>query len=176
MTALGSSSMHSMHMYDAPIRLSMGTVWITRSMRWIYKGINSAYTGLFFLTISIPIGSFFYLVILYFNKRLATSFDINFSLDLKNCEKSWRTKSKLDGVIVHLKDIPTIALEKEAWYVRLFLKQLVIAVNAILLYHAELDKKFQHLDKSYAPLPPDIKVVTSQKLYSGRVKGYEYIV
>jgi hypothetical protein len=176
MTALGSSSMHSMHMFDAPIRLSIGAAWITRLMRWIYSGINSAYTGVFFLTISIPIGSFFYLVILYFNKRLASTFDINFSLDLKNCEQSWRRKEKLDKIIMPLRGIPTIALNKEAWYVRLFLKQLVIAVNAILLYHAELDKKFQLLDKPYSSLPPNMNVVTSQKLYSGRVKGYEYLV
>lgn len=163
-------------MYDAPISLSIGTAWITRLMRWIYKGINSASTGLFFLAISIPIGSFLFLVILYVNKKLATSLNTDFSLDLKNCEKSWRRKVKLDEIVVSLKGIPTIAIEKQAWYVRMFLKQLVIAVNAILLYHAELEKKFQHLDKPYTSVPPNMKVVTSQKLYSVRVKGCEYLI
>lgn len=176
MTALGFSSMHSMHLYDAQIRLSIGTAFIAKLMRWIYKGINSAYTGVFFLTISIPIGSVFYLVILYFNKRLATTLDVNFSLDSKNCERAWQRKVKLDKVIAPLKDIPLITLKDEAWYVRLFLKQLKVAVNAILLYHDELDKKFQHLDKSYSPIPPSFNVVTSQMLYSGRVKGYDFLV
>jgi hypothetical protein len=176
MTALGSSSMHSVHRYDAPIHLSIGTAWIAQFMRWIYKGINSAYAGVFFLSISIPVGSVLYLVILYFNKQWTKALDINFSLDSKNCEQAWQRKVKLEKIIVPLKDIPTIALNKEAWYVRLFLKQLVIAVNAILLYHSELEKKFQNLDKPYTPVSSNMKVVVSQKLYSGRVNGYEYLI
>ncbi len=179
MTALGSSSMHLTHTYDASIRLCIGTAWVARLMRWIYKGIHSAsnyFTGALFFTMAIPIGSLLYLIVLYFNKRLTSTFNTNFSLDSTNCEKKWRGKVKLDEIVSQIKYIPALPIQKEAWYVRLFLKQLIKAVNAILLYHAELEKKFQHLDSPYAPLPKNMKVVVSAELYHARVKGYEYLI
>lgn len=164
---------------DAPIRLGIGTAWVTRFMRWIYRGVHSTsnfLVGICFGLISIPVGFTLYFVVLYFNKRLAQSLDINFTLDTKNCEKMWRRKVKLSEVVAQIKDVPAFPTERESLFVRLFLKQLLVAINSILLYHAVLEKRFQSLDTPFDVLPDNIKVVTTDQLYKGRVKGYEYLV
>lgn len=169
-----------MQFYDTPIRLGISTAWITKIMRWIYKGAYPAASNFivtaFFVTISIPVGTLLYFAVVYLKKRLIKACDTNVSINPANCEKLWYRQVKLSEVVTQIKDIPNIPLEKVPWHVSLFLKQLIVAVRAIVNYQAALEQKFQHLDSSYSPLPQGMKVVTMEDLCKSRVRGYEYLV
>jgi len=124
----------------------------------------------------VPVGIYFYFVLLVVNFRLSKMYDTKVVLTKDNYDDLYDAYQQLSKDLHILSEGRDICKEDWPWCERPLFKQLNKAVNRILDYHAFLDDTIKCLDQPLFPLPKGMKVITPDQLAKGRVSGYQYLV